>query len=296
MTVGRPLLSVIVLTKDKETNLPELLASLDGLDAEVFVVDSGSRDHTVEIAEQAGSRVVFHPFENYAAQRNWAIEHLPIRTPWQLHLDADERLTPALVREIRDLLASNPPHDGYLLRKRTVFMGRWLRFGGQYPSWHLRLFRTGKGRCEQRLYDQHFVVDGRVGRLRHDYIDVITDDLGKWIERHNRWALAEAIEMERAVESLDVAPRLFGSPIERKRWLRIRMYRSFPPFVRPFLLFMFDYVFRLGFLDGIPGLIFYILQRFWFRFLIDARIYERRLMNGRRTGTAALSGKREPSP
>jgi glycosyltransferase involved in cell wall biosynthesis len=281
--MAEPLVSVIVLTKDEEANLPHLIASLEGLPHELFVVDSGSTDRTVEIAKAAGATVVYHPFENYAAQRNWSLINLPIRTPWTLCLDADERLTPELVAEIRAIVEGpEPPEVGFMLRKRTVFMGRWLRWGGQYPSWHLRLFRTGKGRCEDRLYDQHFVVDGPVGRLRHDYVDVLTDNLTRWVERHNRWASLEAAELaSRAEGSGEVVPRLFGSPIERKRWLRYGLYRKAPLFLRPFLLFIFDYVFRMGFLDGKPGLIFHVLQRFWFRFLVDAKLYEARLQRSR---------------
>jgi glycosyltransferase involved in cell wall biosynthesis len=281
-----PLVSVVVLTKDEEKNLPHLLKSLEGLDHELFVVDSGSTDRTVEIARAAGATVVFHPFENYAAQRNWSLENLPITTPWILCLDADERLTPELVGEIRELLEGEDPTEaGFMLRKRTVFMGRWLRWGGQYPSWHLRLFRTGRGRCECRLYDQHFVVDGSVGRLRNDYIDVLTDDLTRWVERHNRWASLEAAELaSKAAGSGEVEAKLFGSPIERKRWLRYRLYRNAPLFVRPFLLFLLDYIIRLGFLDGKPGLVFHVLQRFWFRFLVDAKLYELRLRAAGRAG------------
>lgn len=278
-----PIVSVIVLTKDEEANLPHLIASLEGLPHELFVVDSGSTDRTVEIAKAVGATVVHHPFENYAAQRNWSLINLPIRTPWTLCLDADERLTPELVAEICAIVEGpEPPEAGFMLRKRTVFMGRWLRWGGQYPSWHLRLFRTGKGRCEERLYDQHFVVDGPVRRLRHDYVDVLTDNLTRWVERHNRWASLEAAELASSAEgSGEVVPRLFGSPIERKRWLRYGLYRKAPLFARPFLLFIFDYVFRLGFLDGKPGLIFHVLQRFWFRFLVDAKLYEARLQRSR---------------
>lgn len=276
--MSTPLVSVIVLTKDEEANLPHLLASLKGLDHELFVVDSGSTDRTVEIAKAAGATVVFHPFETYAAQRNWALSNLPIRAPWVLNLDADERLTEELVREIHETLSQPDLREvGFMLRKRTVFMGRWLRYGGQYPSWHLRLFRTGAGRCEDRLYDQHFVVDGPVGRLRHDYIDVLTDDLSKWVERHNRWATLEARELAAGAGTGEVIPRLLGNPIQRKRFLRSRIYRKFPMFVRAYLLFFFDYVIRLGFLDGKPGLIFHVLQRFWFRFLVDAKLYELRL-------------------
>jgi hypothetical protein len=221
--------------------------------------------------------VVVHPFENYAVQRNWAFDHLPLVTPWVLSLDADERLTPAMRDEIGALVAADDAaFDAYMLRKQTWFMGRWLRHGGQYPSWHLRLARTGRIRCEDRLYDQHYVVDGPVGRLENDYIDILTDSLTSWTERHNRWATLEATELISEEERVQVLPRWSGSPIERKRFLRMKIYRNFPLFVRPFLLFLFDYVLRLGFLDGKPGLIFHVLQRFWFRFLVDAKIYEMR--------------------
>jgi len=272
-----PLLSIIVLTKDEEANLPDLLTSVAPLKPAIYVVDSGSTDGTRDVARDAGCTVVEHPFETYAAQRNWAFDNLPITTPWTLCLDADERLTPELAAEIASLLEGpDPAVDGYMLRKRTHFMGRWLRWGGQYPAHHLRLFRSGKGRCEDRLYDQHFVVDGPVGRLRHDYIDIITDSLTSWIERHNRWATLEAQEMLGSETTGQVEPKWLGSPIERKRFLRMKVYRHAPLFVRPFLLFFFDYVIRLGFLDGRAGLVFHVLQRFWFRFLIDAKIYELR--------------------
>ena len=244
------------------------------------MVDSGSADRTREIARAAGCRVFEHPFENYALRRNWAFDHLPVGAPWTLCLDADARLTPELVDEIKETLSGDAPIDGYMLRKRTIFMGRWLRHGGQYPAYHLRLFRSGRGRCEARLYDQHFVVDGPVGRLRNDYVDVITSDLATFVARHNRWAELEAEEIlarraGAARSGRAVAPVLTGTAIERRRFLRTRVYLRFPPFVRPFLFWFYGYVLRLGFLDGIEGLVFYTLQRFWFRFLIDARIWER---------------------
>jgi glycosyltransferase involved in cell wall biosynthesis len=290
------LITVIVLTRDEERNLPDCLASLCGLEAEVWLVDSGSTDRTLEIARAAGCRIVEHAWENYAKQRNWAFDHLPIATPWTLCLDADERLTPELAAEIAALVTRDDvAEDGFILRKRTIFMGRWLRWGGQYPAHHLRLFRTGKARCEDRLYDQHFVVDGQLGELRNDYIDIITDSLTTWIERHNRWATLEAQEMMHGkLERAQVEPRMFGTPIERKRFLRMLVYRRTPLFVRPFLLFIFDYVIRLGFLDGVPGLIFHTLQRFWFRFLIDAKLWEAQ-RSGRALATAPVPTSGRPS-
>jgi glycosyltransferase involved in cell wall biosynthesis len=212
-------LSVIVLTHNEQANLPECLESLKGLDCEVFVVDSGSTDRTVEIARAAGTTVVEHPFDNYAAQRNWAQQHLPVLGAWILHLDADERLTAGLVMEIKQTLQqSSHDIDGFLLRKRTVFMGRWIRHGGHYPSYHLRLFRRGRGLCEDRLYDQHFLVSGTVGRLKHDYLDVIALDLYTWTLRHARWAGLEAREMMAVNDATHrVRPALSGNPIERRR-------------------------------------------------------------------------------
>ena len=295
--MARPL-SVIVLAHDEEMNLPACLASIRPLEAEVFVVNSGSTDRTVALARAAGCQVALHPFENYARQRNWAFDTLPIATPWTLCLDADERLTPELAAEIAAIVASpDAPHDGYMLRKRTIFMGRWIRHGGQYPAWHLRLFRSGRGRCEDRLYDQHFVVDGRTGRLANDYVDVITSDLSAFILRHDRWAGLEAQELLAGAQASPpdhsrVSPRLTGTAIERKRFLRTRVYQRFPLFVRPFLFWIYGYVFRLGFLDGIEGLIFHTLQRFWFRFLVDAKLWELK----RRLGTAALSPRASRDP
>lgn len=272
-------LSIIILTKNEEANLPDCLASIATLDAEVHVVDSGSTDRTMEIARTAGCKVSEHPFENYAAQRNWALRELPIATEWILNLDADERLTPSLAREVQQLMADPPAHiDGFMLRKRTYFMGRWIRHGGHYPSFHLRFFRRGRGRCEDRLYDQHFVVDsGRVATLRNDYIDILTDSLSRWTERHNRWAELEA----REILSTTTGPgrlkgKLRGTPIEKKRWLREDFYQKFPLFARPLLYFIYRYFLRLGFLDGTEGLIFHFLQGFWFRFLVDAMVFEDR--------------------
>jgi len=275
--VPRPPLSVIVLTLNEEHNLPACLESLSGLACEVFVVDSGSTDRTAEIARRGGAVLVEHSFENYAAQRNWAQGNLPIGTEWILHLDADERLTPELVAEINRVLSSGDPAiDGYLLRKRTIFMGRWIRHGGHYPSFHLRLFRKDRGGCEDRLYDQHFVVDGPLATLTSDYLDVVASNIQTWTMRHARWARLEAEEMM-SVRATDrrVQADPLGNPIERKRWLREGVYGRAPLFVRPFVYFLYRYALRLGFLDGMEGLVFHFLQACWYRFLIDCEILER---------------------
>jgi glycosyltransferase involved in cell wall biosynthesis len=268
-------LSVIVLTYNEEANLPACLDSLRGLPCTVFVVDSGSSDRTLEIAEGHSASIWHHDFDNYAVQRNWALDHLPIQTSWVLNLDADERLTPELRDEIKNLIELPPAGvSGFLLRRRTVFMGRWIRHGGHYPSYHLRLFRNGSGRCESRRYDQHFVADGVTTPLRHDYIDVVSSSLITWTMRHARWAALEAGELRSSTNTgRQVKPVLTGDPIQRRRWFR-NAYARGPLFARALAYWGYRYFLRLGFLDGREGLIFHFLQGFWFRFLVDAMIFE----------------------
>jgi glycosyltransferase involved in cell wall biosynthesis len=278
---GQAAVSVVILSYNEEANLPDCLASLRGLNCSLYVVDSGSTDRTRDIARAAGAQVVEHPFEHYAAQRNWAQLNLPLDTDWVLHLDADERLTPELVAEINSVLAApSADIEGFLLRKRTLFMGRWIRHGGHYPSYHLRLFRRTAGRCEDRLYDQHFRVDGRVTKLNNDYLDVLTSDLNVWTARHLRWAELEARQMLAGTSGSAgqdrIAGALSGTPIQQRRWLRDSLYGRAPLFLRPFAYWFYRYFLRLGLLDGREGLIFHFLQGLWFRLVIDAKLWELR--------------------
>lgn len=270
--------AAVVLTYNEERNLPDCLASLAGWVDELFVVDSGSTDGTVDIARDALAVVAQHPFEHYGAQRNWAIDNLPITAPWTLHVDADERITPELRESIEAALrVKSGDVAGYLVSRRTIFMGRWIRHGGHYPAWHLRLVRTGAGRCEDRLYDQHFYVAGAVQKLQGDLIDTLTPDVATFTARHLRWAALEAAEHDAPPDSVGRIRGRLGSDnaIERRRWLR-DWYARLPLFVRPALYFIYRYFVRLGFLDGRAGLVFHVLQGFWFRFLVDAMILEYR--------------------
>lgn len=267
-------LSTIILTFNSEAVLAETLTSVIPVSDAIYVVDSFSTDETLAIAARHGAHVVQHVFENYGAQRNWAIKNLPIETDWELHLDADERLTPELAAEIGALKQAPPAGiDGFYLPRLAYFLGRAIRHGGMYPTWHLRLFRHGSGRCEQRLYDQHFYVAGPTSRLRHPMIDDQRHSLTEWTARHNRWSDAEVQEISLGARPGVIAARVTGTPVQRKRAYRGWYYRA-PSLLRPFLLFFYRYVLRLGFLDGKEGLIFFVLQCFWFRFLVDAKLYE----------------------
>jgi glycosyltransferase involved in cell wall biosynthesis len=268
--------SVVILTYNSELSIAETLRSVLPLTDDIHVVDSFSKDSTVAIAGGLGASVTEHVFESYGAQRNWAIDNLPLRYSWQLHLDADERLTLALLSEI-GALADNPPETGFILSRLSMFLGREIRHGAFYPTWHMRLFRNGFGRCEMRKYDQHFyLLSGPSRQLRGDMIDDLRMPLTEWTFRHNRWADAEVDQQTSATAGEErVQASASGNVMERKRHLR-KIYNDAPLFVRPFALFFYRYFLRLGFLDGKEGLIFFVLQTFWFRFLIDAKTYERR--------------------
>jgi glycosyltransferase involved in cell wall biosynthesis len=238
-------------------------------------VDSFSTDDTVAVSQKHGAQVVQHAFESYGAQRNWAIDHLPLRYLWQLHLDADERLTPELIASVQNL-PENPAEGGFLIARLVQFLGREMRHGGMSPTWHMRLFRNGAGRCEERKYDQHFyLTHGLAGQLQGYMIDEIRMSLSEWTARHNRWSDAEVMEQTEARKAVHILPRFWGNPLERKRFLR-GLYNDAPLFVRPYALFIYRYFLRLGFLDGWEGFIFWTLQTFWFRFLIDAKLFEQR--------------------
>lgn len=267
--------SVIVLTFNSEATIGATLASARAISDDVHVVDSHSTDRTLDIARSLGAHVVQHPFENYGAQRNWAIDTLPLKHEWQLHLDADERLSPELAAELPHLTRAGRSDDvvGFYIPRLVHFHGRPLRHGGMYPIFHLRLFRRGRSRCETRKYDQHFRADGPTAKLAWPMIDDIRLPLAEWTARHNRWADAEVDEIldpdRTAIQGGT------GDPVAEKRAQRERYYRQ-PLFLRALLLFLYRYIWKRGFLDGTEGLIFYVLQTFWFRFLIDAKLYERR--------------------
>lgn len=271
-------ITAIVLTLNEEKNIVNCLKSIKDLCDEIILVDSGSTDRTIEIAKEYTDKIFNHPFDNYSKQRNWALENLPIKNEWILNLDADHRVTPELIEELKILFSKGNPAEvnGFLISRRTIFMGRWIKHGGHYPTYHANMFRKGFGKCEEKLYDQHFLVTGKLLTLKGDIVDIITDSLTSFTERHNKWSTLEA-EYQLSVNKNDVVIKaeLGGNAIQRRRALK-NIYEKFPLFVRPFLYFIQRYFFRLGFLDGKEGLIFHFLQGFWFRFLIDAKIWEKK--------------------
>lgn len=271
--------AVVILTLNEARNLPQAITSLKGWAREVFVLDSFSTDNTFEIAKQAGCAVFQNAFVDYAKQRNFAIEQLPIESEWILFLDADEWLTEELKAEISRRIETNPEENGFYVKWRMIWMGKWIR-RGYYPSWILRLFRRGKARCEDREVNEHLIVEGKVGYLQHDFIHEDLKGIDDWIVKHNRYATREALEQvkqERRKQQEEIKVRFWGTQAERKRWLRYRVWNRMPPLVRPFFYFVYRYLLTGAFLEGRAAFVFHFFHALWYPLLIDAKYLEMKL-------------------
>ena len=279
-------ISVLIPVRNEGKNLPRCLESLRDV-AQVFVIDSQSVDDTEAIAQQYGAQVVqFHYRGGWPKKRQWAMETLPFAFDWLLLLDADEVLTPELKAEIREAI-QDPRVNGYSIALRMWFLGRALRHGDA-SFWKLSLFRRGKGRYECRLKDQdasmadmevheHVVVDGVTAQLRNPIIHHNVESLSRYIEKHDEYSNWEARVLMAGNDATgEVKPRLFGSQAERRRWLKLQLF-DLPG--SPVLLFLYRYLVRLGFLDGIPGLIYCGFQAVQM-FHTKAKIYELRSRKG----------------
>jgi glycosyltransferase involved in cell wall biosynthesis len=272
--------SVIVAARNEARNLPRCLEALRDV-GEVYVIDSQSTDATPEIARSFGAKVVqFHYQGGWPKKRQWAMETLPLVFDWILLLDADEALTPALADEIRQAV-ENQNIAGYYISLQLQFLGRTLRHGDA-SFWKLSLFRRGKGRFECRLKDQdssmadmeiheHIVVDGPTSELKNPILHHNVESLSRYIQKHDEYSNWEARVLLQAEESSrELPPALFGTQAQRRRWLKKHLY-GLPG--SPVLLFLYRYFFRLGFVDGTPGLIYCGFQAVQM-FHTKAKIYE----------------------
>ena len=271
--------TVIILTKNEETDIERCIRSVEGWVKRIVIVDSGSTDRTVEIAERLGVEIVRHePFVDYGRQFNWAIDNLRIKTTWVFRLDADEVITPELRKELEKELEHHATDDvsGFMMRYKVEFMGRYLMHGGFYPFQEITIFKYGKGRFEERAMGEHIVLsEGRCVYLRNDAIHHTLKTLDLYINKHN-WYATREVQDYFDVRSGRENALLDGQP-ERAKKLRDGLYYRLPMFLRAKLFFWYRYYLRLGFLDGTPGYIFAFLQAYWYRTLVDAKIYERNL-------------------
>lgn len=304
-------ISAIILTYNEALNIENCLKSIADWASEVIIVDSFSTDKTLEIVKKYTDKVHQRKFVNQAEQFNWALDNVLINNDWILRLDADEVMLMETWEEIEgyfnigsseDRRSSedkkfgprDPDVNGFYMKRRVYFMGRWIKHGGYYPAWFLRLWRKDAGRYEERAMDEHVILSkGKTINLKNDFEEHDHRNLNTWIEKHNSYATREAHEYMRfrgTTQNLTPAPEQssvrgvaqndaekegeLGEFVGKKRWYKENFYYKLPPFLRSLLYWKYRYFIRLGFLDGIPGLIFHFLQGFWYRFLVDSKIYE----------------------
>ncbi len=274
-------ITAIILTYNEELHIKRCILSLQPIASEIFIVDSFSTDRTIELAESLGTRVIQHEFVNQAKQFQWALDNLPIKSEWVMRLDADEYLTPELIEEIKKKLPSmSTDISGIRLKRRHIFWDHWIRHGTRYPLVLLRIWRKDKGRIEQRWMDEHIVVsEGGVVTFEHDFCDHNLNDLSWWTDKHNQYATREAIDILNGryhffPEDVAMAKEFSLSQAGLKRFIKEHIYSFLPFFSGPIVYFLYRYFLRLGFLDGKPGLVYHLLQGFWYRFLVESKVFE----------------------
>ena len=271
-------ISAIILTFNEEMHIKRCLENVNQFAKKVYVIDSYSTDDTVAIAESMGATVVQNKWPgNQAEQFNWALQNIEIDTEWILRLDADEYLLPELVEELKTRVPSLDENiTGITFKRRHIFLGRWMK-RGTYPVMILRMFRKGKAVCEQRLMDEHIeLLQGENITFENDFVDENLNNLSWWAQKHVGYAVREAAELldvEYNITGNDSAGRHLSKKTLQKRKLKLK-YAKKPLFWRSFAYFIYRYFFKMAFLEGKEGFLWSFLQGWWYRTLVDAKIFE----------------------
>lgn len=273
--------SFIILTYNEEIHLPRLLNSINELNAPIYILDSGSTDKTVEIAQKFNAEVKTNPFINHPKQWDFALNNFKIKTPWTIGLDADQIISP----ELYELLKKFNPLDyqdidGIYFNRKNYFRGKWIRFGGMYPKYLLKMFKTGVGYSDiNENMDHRFITPGKKIIWKKGHIleeNLKENEIRFWIDKHNKYSDLVAIEeVERLqnIRSQTNKRNLFGPPDERMAFLK-SIWWKLPLGWRPFFYFFYRMILQLGILDGKTGIMFHFLQGFWFRTIVDIKIDE----------------------
>lgn len=273
-------ISVIILTFNEEKHIERCIKSLLPISTDIYIIDSFSTDTTVEIAKALGAKIYTNKWINYAKQFQWALDNCPISTTWVMRMDSDEYILPELALELNNKVDNIGQNiSGLYIKRRMYFKGQWIKYGAKYPEWLLRVWRYEDGYIEEKWMDEHVVLKkGETIKLKYDLVDDNLNGITWWTKKHNNYATREAIDILNINYNFtnkenEINPKLFGNQVERKKYLK-NVYASLPLFTRPFIYFFWRYILRFGFLDKTQGLIWHFLQAFWYRFLVDVKIYE----------------------
>lgn len=267
-------ITAIILTKNEELNIRRCIESLQDLPDRIVVVDSGSTDATVQIAKTLGAEIYVHPFKHYADQFNWALKNTDIKTTWVYRIDADEEITPELKLEIQAECKKHRNDDvnGFLMKHKLFFLGRYLMHGGAYPFIKMTIFKPAYANFEDRAMGEHVVLQtGSSITLKNDCLHYDCKDLTSFVSKHNSYASREVTDYYARQNKQQSA--LYQQAEITKR-LRDGLYYKLPKFFRAKLYFWYRYYLQLGFLDGTAGKIYALIQAYFYRVLVDAKIYE----------------------
>lgn len=281
-------ITIIILTYNEELHIERCIRSLQSTSSKIFVIDSYSTDRTVEIAENLNAKVVQRAFINQAEQFQWGLDNLSIDTHWIMRMDADEYVEPDLQEELAVLLENARENiDGIYLKRKVFFQNKWIRHGGFYPHTLLRIWRAGQGHIEQRWMDEHIVLPpGSKTIVANGHIvDDNQKGLTFWIDKHNKYASREAIDLLNLKYKFlpaDESLKYLDDPQARqKRLIKEKLYSHLPYGFRSILYFMYRYFLKFGFLDGTKGFLWHFMQGFWYRLLVDMKIEEIETRSGR---------------
>ena len=286
MDLAQSSLSVVILTYNENLHIERCITSLLGVASNIYVIDSFSSDETVSICQRLGAEVYQRKWVNYADQFQWALDNCPISTHWVMRMDADEYVDSDLIEEIKDSLTNVKPEiNGIYIRRKYFFLGKWIKYGAVYPLNLLRIWRTGKGRIESRWMDEHIVLDGGANTIffKGHIVDDNINNTRWYVDKHNKYADREMIDILSKKYSLfsgdqSISEDKSNSQARIKRFVKEEIYNKLPVFFRPTLYFLYRYFLRLGFIDGTKGFAFHFMQGYWYRALVDLRVYEAEIL------------------
>ena len=268
--------TVIIMTNNEEKHIERCLLSIKDFIKKIVIIDSYSTDNTLSIAKKYNIKVLQHKWVNYAKQFNWGVENANIETEWVFRMDPDEIISETFAKKIDGYLSNlSSKITGVSIIRRLIFLGKEINFGGDFPQKAIRIWRNGKGKCEDTWSDEHIIVDGDVDYSNLDIIDKNLNNISWWTTKHNKFATREMIEFFLQKERKEKYTNLkLSKRTKIKKDLKFKIYYNFPYGLRAFLFFIYKYIFRLGFLNGWQGFVFHFLQGFWYRFLVDIKIIE----------------------
>ena len=272
-------ITAIVLTHNESIHLGRCIESLSEIVKAVVIVDSYSTDSTIDIAIAKGAKCYQNTWINYAVQFQWALDNVEINTEWVMRIDADEYLEQETSKNIEVINNLDKNITGIIVTRKYYFMGQWIKYGAMYPIYHLKIWRNGVGRIEDKWMDERILLShGASIAIDISIVDDNKNNLTWWTNKHNGYATREMIDslnLDHGFLTTDLIGYNSGSLQSKfKRFVKENIYSNIPLFVRPLFYFLYRYFIRLGFLDGTKGLIFHFLHALWYRVLVDAKIFE----------------------